>query len=162
LFLAARILVESGQEVQARAVAETLSKELYNEPLAYGKLLEGELALKNGDVREAIQAMMDARSHVDTWIGHYDLGRAYLSAKAFPEADSEFDACINRRGEAVALDLNLDPTYSYLPPVYFESGRAKEGIGSPAAADAFRTYLAIKVKADHDPLVAQAKASLKK
>ncbi|MBZ5584203.1 MAG: tetratricopeptide repeat protein, partial [Acidobacteriia bacterium] len=161
-FLAARVLLEAGDEARARAVAERLSKELYNEPLAYGKLLAAEVDLKKGQLRDAIRLMLEARSLVDTWIGHYDLGRAYLVAGAWPEADSEFDACIARRGEAAALDLNLDPTYSYLPPVYYYSGRAKQGIGSPAAADAFRTYLGIKAKADHDPLLADARKRVAK
>lgn len=157
MFLAARMLVEAGDEATAQSVAQNLSRQLYSEPGAYGKLLEGELALKKGDIRGAIKLMMDARGLVDTWIGHYDLGRAYLAAEAWPEADSEFDACINRRGEAVALDLNLDPTYSYYPPVLFYSGRAKEGIGSPAAVEAFKSFLSIKGKAEHDPLVGEAK-----
>jgi tetratricopeptide (TPR) repeat protein len=157
MFLAARILLEAGDEVMAQSVAAKLSAELYNEPLAYGKLLQGELAMKRGQLRDAIKFMLDARSLVDTWIGHYDLGRAYLAAEAWPEADSEFDACINRRGEAAALDLNLDPTSAYFPPVYYYSGRAKQGIGSPAAQDAFRTYVTLKAKADHDPLLADAK-----
>jgi hypothetical protein len=157
MFLAARILLEAGDEVMAQSAAARLSAELYNEPLAYGKLLQGELAMKKGQLRDAIKFMLDARSLVDTWIGHYDLGRAYLAAEAWPEADSEFDACINRRGEAAALDLNLDPTSAYFPPVYYYSGRAKQGIGSPAAQDAFHTYVTLKAKADHDPLLADAK-----
>jgi tetratricopeptide (TPR) repeat protein len=157
MFLAARILLDAGNETKAAEVGKTLSNELYNEPQAYGKLLDGELKLKKGQLRDAIKSMLDARSLVDTWIGHYDLGRAYLAAEAWPEADSEFDACINRRGEATALDLSLDPSYSYFPAVYYYSGRAKQGIGSPAAADAFQTYLGIKAKADQDPLVADAR-----
>jgi tetratricopeptide (TPR) repeat protein len=160
-FLAARILIESGEYSKAESVAQDLSKELYNEPLAYGKLLEGELAMKKGQQRDAIKLMLDARALVDTWIGHYDLGRAYLAAEAWPEADSEFDACINRRGEAVALDLNLDPTFSYFPAAYYYSGRAKQGIGSPAAKDAFQTYLTLKAKAENDPLIADAKKRLR-
>ncbi|HKE26271.1 MAG TPA: protein kinase [Bryobacteraceae bacterium] len=159
-FLAARILIESGEYSKAESVAQDLSKELYNEPLAYGKLLEGEVAMKKGQQRDAIRLMLDARALVDTWIGHYDLGRAYLAAEAWPEADSEFDACINRRGEAVALDLNLDPTFSYFPEAYYYSGRAKQGIGSPAAKDAFQTYLTLKAKAENDPLIADAKKRL--
>jgi len=161
-FLAGRTLLEAGQEAQARRVAEALSKQLYNEPLAYGKLLEGELALEKRQVRDAIKLMLDARSLVDTWIGHYDLGRAYVAAEAWPEADSEFDACINRRGEAASLYFSLVPTYSYLPPVYYYSGLAKQGVGSPAAAESFQTYLNIRAKAGPDPLLVDAKKRMGK
>jgi hypothetical protein len=118
--------------------------------------------MKKGQLRDAIKLMLDARALVDTWIGHYDLGRAYVAGEAWPEADSEFDACINRRGEAAALDLNLDPTFSYFPAVYYYSGLAKQGMGSPAAKEAFQTYVTFKAKAENDPLLADAKKRLAK
>jgi hypothetical protein len=40
---------------------------------------------------------------LDTWIGRFELGRAYIEAGAFTEADSEFDQCLKRRGEAIEL-----------------------------------------------------------
>jgi tetratricopeptide (TPR) repeat protein len=156
-FLAARALVEAGQDAKARAVSETLSSQLYNEAQAYGKLIQGELALKKGAVREAIQFMQDARKLRDTWIGRFDLGRAYLAGEAYTEADSEFDACIRRRGEATSLVVDLLPTYASFSPVYYYLGRVQQGIGNPAAAESFKTFLAIKAKADRDPLVADAR-----
>jgi hypothetical protein len=49
------------------------------------------------DPRAAIGAFTQANNRVDTWIGHFDQGRAYLDLGAFAEADSEFDRCITRR-----------------------------------------------------------------
>ena len=77
--------------------------------------MEGEVALKNGEPRDAIKLFTEANALLDTWLGHFDLGRAYLDAGAFPQADSEFDRCIKRRGEALALFLDEEPTYGVLP-----------------------------------------------
>ena len=51
------------------------------------------------------------------------------------------------------------PSYRVFPSVYYYLGRAQEGLGSPAAADSYRTFLAIKEKADPatDPLVQDAR-----
>ncbi len=86
------------------------------------------------------------------------LGQAYLAAKAFTEADSEFDLCLKRRGEATAVFLDDVPSYHYLPPVYYFLGRARQGLKSPGAADSFRTFLSIKQKGGgEDPMIADAR-----
>ena len=90
----------------------------------------------------------------DTWIGRFDLGRAYLQAGAFAEADSEFDRCIKRRGEAMELFMDDGPTYSYLPFVYYYQGRDREGLKSAGFADSYRAYLSIRGKSSEDPLPA--------
>ena len=59
------------------------------------------LRWQNGDPRQAIKALTEANTLLDTWIGRFDLGRAYLEAGLFTQADSEFDRCIKRRGEAL-------------------------------------------------------------
>ncbi len=48
-FLAARNYVALGETAKAQELAAGLSSELQIEPQAYGKLIEGEVALKNGD-----------------------------------------------------------------------------------------------------------------
>lgn len=156
-FLAARGLIQAGQEQKARPVIQTLSRSLASEPQAYGKLLDGEIALSRGDARGAIKVMQDAQKLLDSWIGRLDLGRAFVAGQAFTEADSEFDACIRRKGEATALFLDVLPTFSYFPPAQYYIGVAQKGIGSPAAAESFQSFLRIKVNADHDPLVTDAK-----
>src|SRR4051812_30182067 len=102
-FLAARILVEAGAAAKAQALADSLGSELATEPHAYGKIVEGEIALKNRDFGRAVKVLAEANGVVDTWIGHFDLGRAYLEGGAFTQADSEFDRCIKRRGEALSF-----------------------------------------------------------
>ncbi len=47
-----------------------------------------------------------------------------------PQADSEFDRCIQRRGEALALFLDEEPTYAFFPPVYYYRGRVREAMNT--------------------------------
>ncbi|MFX0145579.1 MAG: tetratricopeptide repeat protein, partial [Candidatus Hodarchaeota archaeon] len=157
MFLAARIFVEAGELARARELAADLDLELQTEPQVYAKLIEGEIAIKRGDARQAIKIITEGNKQLDTWIGRFDLGRAYLEAEAFAEADSEFDRCIKRRGEALALFLNEVPSYGYFPPVYYYLGRVREGLGSAGFAESYRTYLSIREKAGEDPLLAEVR-----
>ena len=150
-FLAARVFAEAGEASRARSLSAGLAAELNLEPQVCAKLIEGELALQQKDPRKAIQIFADANRQLDTWIGRFDLGRAYLEAGLFTEADSEFDGCIRRRGEA--LELDDAPTYGYFPPVYYYQGRVREGLKSAGFADSYRTYLSIRGKAGEDPLL---------
>ena len=111
------------------------------EPQAYAKIIEGEAALKSGDARQAIKSLTEANALLDTWIGHYDLGRAYLAAGAFTQADSEFDRCLTRRGEALSLFLDEEPTFGLFPPVYYYQGRVREALKNTNFADSYRVYL---------------------
>jgi tetratricopeptide (TPR) repeat protein len=156
-FLAGRIFAISGQTARARKLADELSKDLLIEPQAYGKIIEGEIALKAGDPRAAIKAFIEANKTLDTWIGHFSLGTAYLEANAFGEADSEFDGCIKRRGETLALFMDEFPTYGYFPPVYYYQGRVREGLKSPGAAESYKTYVSIRDKSGEDPLLPDAR-----
>src|SRR5437773_2836569 len=156
-FLAAWILAAAGQTARAKALADALATELLDEPRSYSKLIEGEIALQAGDTRQAIKLFGEANNLLNTWIAHFELGRAYLAAGAFPEADSEFEQCINRRGEALALFLDEIPTYGYLPPVYYYRGRVREGMKSSGFAESYRTYLSIREKAGEDPLLSEVR-----
>ncbi len=145
-----------GEQAKAQELAAGLGNELQAEPQAYAKLIEGEIALKNGDSHAAVKLFTDANNLLDTWMGRFDLGRAYLDAGAFAEADSEFDRCIKRRGEALSLFLDLS-TYGYFPPVYYYQGRAREGMKTAGFADSYKKYLSIRGKAGEDPLLADAR-----
>lgn len=124
-FVAARVYVALGETAMANTLATGLASELQIEAQAYAKLIEGEAALHGGDARGAVKIFTDANILLDTWIGRFDLGRAYLEMGAFTQADSEFDRCIQHRGEALALFLDL-PTYSYFPPyTSIRDGRGK-------------------------------------
>jgi eukaryotic-like serine/threonine-protein kinase len=151
-FLAARILVEAGAVAKAQTIAASLGSELATEPQAYGRIVEGEIALKNRDLARAVKVLTEANGVVDTWIGHFDLGRAYLEGGAFAQADSEFDRCIKRRGEALSF-VDEDPTYGYFPPVYYYLGRAREGLQTAGFTDVYGEYLKIRGASSEDPLL---------
>jgi serine/threonine protein kinase/tetratricopeptide (TPR) repeat protein len=156
-FLAGRLLVENQDYAKATELEMSLSAELQSEPQASGKLLAGEIALAKGDARQAIKLITEANTLLDTWIGRFDLGRAYLAASAFIEADSEFDRCIKRRGEALALFLDEVPSFSFLPPVYYYQGRVREGLKSSNYVESYRKYIAIRGKSGEDTLLADAR-----
>ena len=155
-FAAGRIFVEAGQYALVQGLVSQLSGRLDPDSQAYGKLLEGEMSLKRGDARRAIALFLEEQKISDTWIGRLDLGRAYIEAGAFTEADSELENCLKRRGEASAIYLDDVPTFRILPPVYYYLGRAQEGLKSPAAVESFKTFLAIKKNGDEAGLVKDA------
>ena len=156
-FLAGRIFVEAGDSKRAEAQIAPLAAEVHAEPQAYAKILQGGLALKRGDAPQAVKLLEEANALLDTWIGRFDLGRAYLEAGKFAEADAEFDRCIQRRGEALALFLNEEPTYAYFPPVHYYRGRAREAMKKPEAAESYRAYLALRGTSTEDALVSDAR-----
>jgi eukaryotic-like serine/threonine-protein kinase len=156
-FIAARVFVETGELADSRSLMAGLASELSAEPRAYAKLIEAAMALKAGDTQRAIQLASDANGLLDTWIGHFDLGRAFLQAGQFAQADSEFDRCVRRRGEALSLFLDEEPTYGYFPVVHYYQGLAREGLNSEGFAGSFRTYLDVRGQSREDPLVEQAR-----
>jgi len=152
-FLAARTFVEAGDIKQAQTLAAGLAKELQAESQAYAKIIEGNISLQGGDARQAIQSLTEANAFLDTWIGHFDLGRAYLEAGAPLQADSEFDRCLKRRGETLSLFLDEEPTFAYFPPVYYYQGRVREALKADGFANSYRAYLSIRGSSKEDPLL---------
>ncbi len=151
--LAAQTFVEAGEIAKAQNLASGLASELLPEPQAFAKIIEGDLLRKRGDAPAAVKTLTDANNLLDTWLGHYELGRAYLDAGLFVEADSEFDRCVTRRGEALELFMDNVPTFAYFPHVYYLQGRAREGLKSPGFAESYRAYLSIRGQASEDPLL---------
>jgi tetratricopeptide (TPR) repeat protein len=158
LFPAAQVLVEAAALDRAKALAAEISSspDVWGGTPAHAKIIEGEAALKNGDTQQAIKLLTDANSMLDTWIGHFDLGRAYLKAKAFVQADAEFDRCITRRGEALSL-MDEDPTYGHFPIVYYYQGLVRQQMNTAGFADSFREYLKIRGAAGDDPLLPEVR-----
>jgi serine/threonine protein kinase/tetratricopeptide (TPR) repeat protein len=154
-FLASRVFVEAGAIAKAQAEADSLASELPAKPQAYGKILQGEIALKKGDPRQAIKILSDAGGVLDTWLGHFDLGRAYLQLGegALLQADSEFDRCIKRHGEALSLLVDEEPTYGHFPMVYYYQGLVREGMNNSRATESYREYLKIRGESKEDPLL---------
>jgi eukaryotic-like serine/threonine-protein kinase len=156
-FLAGRIFAEAGELGRARQLAASFASELAAEPRAYGKIIEGVTALKDGDSHLAVKVLLEANAVLDTWLGHFDLGRAYLQAGAFVQADSEFDNCIKRRGEAMALLMDEEPTFGYFPTVHYYQGLVREQLKNAGFADSYRAYLSIRDKSTEDPLLPEVR-----
>jgi eukaryotic-like serine/threonine-protein kinase len=154
-FWAARAYIGANQDAKALAIAHDLGGSLDADPQAYGKLIEGEIQLRHSKPQEALRSFLEARKIADTWMGHFDAGRAYVEAGAFTEADSELEACQKRRGETTALFLDESPTYYVFPPVYYYLGRAQEGLKSSAAAESYKAFIDTK-NGGQDPLLADA------
>jgi tetratricopeptide (TPR) repeat protein len=157
LFRAAQVFVAAGQEARALQLVAPLGRRLESEPQIYAKLIAGEAQLKKANAREALGLFQEAQKLSDTWLGRFALGRAYLDAGMFIEASSEFDICLNRRGEATSVFLDDIPSYHLLPAVYYYQGRAGEGLHSQGAAESYKLFLEIKAKGSEDPLVADAR-----
>ena len=161
-FEAGRILLAAGRAARARELAAALDKSLSPETRAQALALTGEIHLVAGDERAAIESFQQSLKLADAWYTRYLLGRAYLAAGAFPEATSEFDACLTRQGEAAAIYLDDVPTWRMIAPVYYYQGVARAALRSTAgAADAFRTFVAFKDGGDDQGgLVADARKRL--
>ena len=143
--------------MRKRSIAAALSNELPTEPRAHAKVLEAELALSAGDPRRAISLVGEANGLIDTWIGRFELARAYLDAGAFAQADSELDRCFARRGEALALFLDEEPTFGMTPLLDYTQGRVREGLGTAGFAEAYQRYLDRRGAAGEDALLPEVR-----
>jgi tetratricopeptide (TPR) repeat protein/predicted Ser/Thr protein kinase len=159
LHAAGVIFAQAGQDSKAASIATQLDAQVEPEPQLYGKLLDAEIALLRHDPKKAIELFKQSGQNSDTWLGHLGLGRAYLEVSAWPEADAEFENCLKRRGEVVAIYLDDVPTFRMFPQTYYYLGRAQDGLKSPAAADSYRTFVEIQ-KEGTGPLLADARKHL--
>ena len=160
LYSGAVLLLGQRLTERARGLAATLGAVPMPEPQAYARLVEGEISLAAGDLARAIKSFHEAQSHLDTWLGHVALGRAYLAAGQFTEAYSEFETCLKRRGEAASVFLDDLPSMRRLPPIHYFLARAQEGLKSPAAEASYKKYLEIKILATGDPFAEDARRRL--
>jgi eukaryotic-like serine/threonine-protein kinase len=160
LYGAGHIAAEAGQTGKVASLSSELTSKPSSDFQSYANLLLGEADLKNGDATNALNKFKDAKRLADSWLAHFDLGRAYLAMGAFSEASSEFDICMKRRGEAAAVFLDDVPSYHLYAPVLYYQGLAHEGLKSADAAQYFKQFLAIKAKGAGDPMIADARRRL--
>ena len=161
LFAAAQVYVQAGEEEKARNVMKELSARVQADPQAYARLIEGEIMLVKGNTAEAVRLFHEAQNSVDTWLGHFALGRAYLQGEEYIEAHSEFDLCFKRYGETVSVFLNDLPSFHYFPPLHYYYGCTQEALNNPGAKESFEKFLKIKEKADEDWMTNDARLRLK-
>ena len=159
---AARVLLAAGRTPRAKEIAADLDRSLSPETQALSLALSGEIQLHGGEVRASVSSFQQALKLADAWQTRYLLGRAYLQAGAYTEADAEFDACVTRKGEATAVYLDDVPTWRVMAPVYYYRGLSRQALNSNAGAtEAFKTFVALKDGSDEqNPLVADARKRL--
>jgi tetratricopeptide (TPR) repeat protein/tRNA A-37 threonylcarbamoyl transferase component Bud32 len=160
LYPAALVYLGLKLDARALALAESLSRRLEPDPQAYARLVRGEAHLRRGRPRAALREFRAAAELADTWLGHVALGRAYLELRAFAEAQTELEGALKRRGEATAAFLDEVPTYRLFPPVLYYFALAGRGLKDRAADESLRTFLAIRAKAQGDPLTTEARKLL--
>jgi len=156
--LPARLLVRLGKTREAAAVASELGAHLQPEVRAYGKVLEGEIAVSQRRSVDAIEAFRSSQKLADSWLARFSLGIAYAQAGQYVEALSELELCEKRKGEAVAIFFDELPSLRYLAPLQYWLGRAKEETGMKAAAmEHYKAFLALRLGSPRDPLVVDAR-----
>lgn len=158
-FSAASVYAAAGEERRALAAADDLQKRLGAEPHMYAEMVRGAVDLRRRSYADAVTRFRAAGALVDSWLARCLLGRAYLEAGELPAAQDELERCERRRGEATDVSLDVVPTYRLFPRVEYDLGRALEGLRSPAAADRYRAFLALK-RSDEDPMVGDARRRL--
>jgi eukaryotic-like serine/threonine-protein kinase len=155
---AARVYLAAGKASEAQAFAAELQGRVPTLARAFGKVIEGEVALAQKKPAAAIDAFRAATKLADVWLAHYDAGVAYVEAGMFAEALSELELCQKRRGEATAVFFDDWPTVHYLAPLDYWLGRAKEGLNmKPAAIEHYKLFLALRPEASRDPLAIDAR-----
>ena len=105
--------------------------------------------------------LTEANTLLDTWIGHFDLGRAYLEAGAVHTSGFRVRPLHQAPRRDHALFLDEEPTYGYFPPVYYYQGRVREGLNNAGFAESYRAYLNIRGKASEDPLLAEVRRRMR-
>jgi Flp pilus assembly protein TadD len=159
---AAAFYLAFGREVDAQRLAADLWNQVPSRTRAYGKMIEGQLALRQGRHADAIEAFNEGLKHADLWLLHYNLGVAKAGNGDFPGAYGELaNACEKNKGEATAVFLNDRPTLRYLAPLRYWQARVTEGLkGKPAAAEDYKKFLALRPEGSKDPLAIDARKRL--
>ena len=153
---AARLAIASGRPEEARKIAAELGQRLSAQSRAYGKMIEGEIAISAKEYVVAVDSLNAAQKLADLWLVRFALGLAYFHHGDYPEAVSEFEKCRERRGEATAVFLDDLPTFHYYAPLPYWLGRAREAQKLDARPQ-FQEFLRIRQNATGDPLVDDAR-----
>ncbi len=111
---AALINLDLGYDEDAASIANSLSQELQPMTRAYGQVIKGAIATKDGRHADALDALRAGMELADLWLLRFYLGRAYFEAGKYVEALDEFQICLQRRGEATAVFLDEKPTWRYM------------------------------------------------
>ena len=156
---AALMYLRTGDVDRARDIAAGLGQQLQPKARAHSLLIDGLIALGDGDHVTAIDTLSSALELADLWLVRFYIGRAYLEAGFYAEALDEFMACQGRNGEATAVFLDDLPTYRYMAALPYWLGRAQEGLGmTDDARENYAQY--VGYRPEGDPLADDARQRL--
>ena len=146
---AALMHLTMGNVADAQTIAGQLGEKLQPQSRAYGRLIEGLIALDKGENIEAINLISAGTRLADLWLIRFYLGKAYFKAGFFAEALDEFTVSTERRGEATSVFLDDLPTYRYMATLPYWLGRAQEELGmQEAARQNYTTFVAHRPQGD--------------
>ncbi len=145
LYPAARVLMLSGETEEAIQIAKRLQNMLQSQTVAYARLLEGEIALRDERLFDALESLRDGQQRHPNWIANLLLGVAYVQADQFPEAVDELTRCVGNLGAATDVFVADLATQRYYPVALYWLARAQDGLGNGAAAEEnLRRYVEIR------------------
>jgi tetratricopeptide (TPR) repeat protein len=155
---AVRWLIAANNIDEAAQLGAGLDQRLEAQARAYGRIVAAQVAMARGKRVDAVDAMREALKLADLWLVRFNLGQAYLAAGAPPEAFSEFETCLKRRGEGYAAFLDDVPTARAVAPVSYWMARARQGMGlGPQALADYRAFIAGRAADSPEPLLKDAR-----
>jgi tetratricopeptide (TPR) repeat protein len=161
LYTAGEIYLLLEQPEMTRIKIDKLRAQLHSTPRAYSEMLLAQIELGAGNYSDAIDHINTASSLSDLWLTRFTRGRIYLEAGLFAEAIDDFQECLDRQGEAVAMFLDDVPTFSRLVEVRYWLGRAKQSIGmNTPASRHYRDYINARDLAAADTNILDAQTRL--
>ncbi|MDJ0908422.1 MAG: tetratricopeptide repeat protein [Woeseiaceae bacterium] len=156
---AALLFIDIGQSDRAGQIAANLSGDLSPHNRAYGRLIDGLIALKAGDPVSAIVEISAGVEIADLWLLRYWRGRAYLEAGYAAEALDELTAANDRIGEATAIFFDDLPTWRYTVELPYWLGRAQQELGLTGPSRQNYALFIARRTGDH-PLATDARERL--
>src|SRR5262249_13802603 len=146
---------------EARAIARKLENQLQLHTTAYARIVDAEIAVREGRFASAIEAFRDSIKRRDTWFARYLLVQTYARTEHFAEAMSELDIAFKRRGEVTDAFLYDTPTLRYLPPLYYWLARSQQAMGAGDAKKTYELFVSLRTDADTpDALTTDARKRL--
>ena len=138
--------VEAGNYTKAENVTQPLKHMLQAQARSWWSIVQGESLLAQGEIVPTVDELNKAIELADLWRARLAKGKAYLRAEYFAEALADFEACLERRGEATAILLDDQPSINYVPELYYWMAQAQWGLGmKEAATSSMETFLARRV-----------------
>jgi tetratricopeptide (TPR) repeat protein len=126
--------VEAGNYTKADNVTQPLKHMLQAQARSWWSIVHGESLLAQGEIVPAVDELNNAIGLADLWRARLAKGKAYLKADYYAEALADFEACLERRGEATAILLDDQPSINYVPELYYWMAQAQWGLGMKEAA----------------------------